>query len=126
MKKAVVILLMILMCFSFACCGKKTATDTSYVAPKEEAQISIGENEMILIATVKEVNGDSLLLEAETGEEYVFGFSKNVKVVKDSYIIRDMTAKDFLNKKVTVVVSSEVQETYPMGLTGERFIIISE
>lgn len=126
MKKAVVILLAVFMCFSFACCGKeKTSTDASYSSEKAEITYD-ATNEMMLVGTVKEVNGDSLLIVTDNENEYSFSFSKKIKVVQDEYYVYNPQAKDLLGKKVTVIVGNEVQETWPMGLTNERVIIITE
>ena len=126
MKRAVVILLALLMCVSFACCGKsETPTDAGYNSQK--AEISYDSNtEMMLVGTVKEVNGNSLLIVTDDKQEYVFGFSNEIKVVKNDSYVYNTEAKDLLGKKVTVIVGNEVQETWPMGLTNERVIIITE
>ena len=126
MKKAVVILLAVFMCFSFACCGKeKTSTDARL--SNQKAEISYDSNtEMMLVGTVKEVNGNSLLIVTDNNQEYVFGFSKNVKVVENEYYVYNPKASDLLGKKVTSIAGNQVQETWPMGLTNERLIIITE
>ncbi len=127
MKRLAVIFLAGLMCFTFACCGgEKTPTDAPDQGgnSKNKAMITVNEGEMILIATVKEVNGNSLLLADEKGSEYVFNYSDEVTVVEDDYYVLDLSADYFAGKNVTVIVSDQVQETWPMGLTGERMIII--
>lgn len=128
MKRAIVIFLAAFMCISFACCGKDTEsnTDATYL-PTQKAEIVYDvENEQMIIATVKQVNGNSLLLVDGNDNEYVFNFSENVKVVKGENYVFKAKASDFAGKKVTVIVSNQIQETWPMGLTGEKFIIINE
>lgn len=126
MKRAVVILLALLMCVSFACCGKeKTSTDASYSSEKAEITYD-ATKEMMLVGTVKEVNGDSLLIVTDNDQEYVFGFSKEIKVVQNEQYVYNPQAADLLGKKVTAIAGNEVQETWPMGLTNERVIIITE
>lgn len=127
MKRAVVVLLAVLMCLSFACCGKsETNTDATYV-PKQKAEIGYDyETEMMIIGTVKEVNGNALLIVTDDGQEYSFGFSDKVKVVEDEYYVFRPKASDLAGKKVTAIAGNQVQETWPMGLTNERLIIIAE
>lgn len=126
MKRAIVILLAVIMCVSFVCCGKEeTSTDTSL--SNQKAEISYNSNtEMMLVGTVKEVNGNSLLIVTDDKQEYVFGFSNEIKVVEKENYVYNPRAKDLLGKKVTAIAGNQVQETWPMGLTNERLIIISE
>ena len=126
MKKAVVILLAVFMCFSFACCGKeKTSTDARLSNQKAEITYD-ADTEMMLVGTVKEVNGNSLLIVTDDNQEYVFGFSNEIKVVEKENYVYNPQAKDLLGKKVTAIAGNQVQETWPMGLTNERMIIITE
>lgn len=125
MKRAVVIFLAVLMCLSFACCGKKTATDAE--EKKEKAVVSCdNDTEQMIVATVKEVNGNNLLLLTDNAEEYAFNYSDKVKVVEGEYYVTGVKASDLLGKKVVVIAGNQVQETWPMGLTGERLIILAE
>ena len=80
----------------------------------------------MLVGTVKEVNGDSLLIVTDNDQQYIFSFSKKIKVVKDEQYVYNPQAADLSGKKVTVIAGNEVQETWPMGLTNERMIIITE
>ena len=127
MKRAVVILLALLMCLGLACCGStETVTDATYM-PKQKAEITINnETEQFILATVKEANGDSLTLVTDEGQEYIFSFSENVKVVEGEYYLPAVKASDLVGKKVSAIVGKEVQETWPMGLTNERLIILAE
>ena len=126
MKRAVVILLAVIMCVSFACCGK-SETPTDARLSSQKAEISYDSNtEMMLVGTVKEVNGNSLLIVTDDKQEYVFGFSKKIKVVKNDSYVYNTEAKDLLGKKITAIAGNQVQETWPMGLTNERMIIITE
>ena len=125
MKRAVVILLAVLMCLGLACCGStETITDATYM-PKQKAEISINtETEQIILATVREANGDSLTLVTDDGQEYIFSFTEKVKVVEGEYYLPAVKASDLVGKRVSAVVGNEVMETYPMMLTNERLIIL--
>ena len=126
MKRAVVILLAVLMCVSFACCGKsETPTDARPSGQKAEITYD-ATKELMLVGTVKEVNGDSLLIVTDNKQEYIFSFSKNIKVVQNEQYVYNPQAADLLGKKVTAIAGNEVLETWPMGLTNERVIIITE
>ena len=127
MKRAVVILLSALMCLGLACCGNtETNTDATYI-PSQKAEVGYDfEKEQIITATVKEVNGNVLLLVTEDGKEYYFNFSDSVKVVNGDYYVPKAKASDLAGKKVNAIASNQVQETWPMGLTGERLIILAE
>ena len=81
---------------------------------------------MMLVGTVKEVNGDSLLIVTDNDQEYVFSFSKEIKVVQNEQYVYNPQAADLLGKKVTAIAGNEVMETWPMMLTNERVIIITE
>ena len=125
MKRAVVILLAVLMCVSFACCGKSEDSASGTNSQKAEITYDVTK-EMMLVGTVKEVNGDSLLIVTDNDQEYVFSFSKKIKVVQNEQYVYNPQAADLLGKKVTAIAGNEVMETWPMMLTNERVIIITE
>ena len=123
MKKFIAVLLVLLISVSFYGCREENADNT----------IMPGEGEIKLTATVKQATdtesyGATLLLCDADGKEYVFGCDENVTIIENGAEISvlDSYADYFTGKKVTVIVSELMQETYPLGLTGERVIIIEK
>lgn len=123
MKKIIVLLLVLVISLSFYGCKENKADNL--VMP--------GEGEIKLTATVKQATdtepcGATLLLCDADRMEYVFGCDENVTIIENGEEINvlDSCADYFKGKKVTVIVSELMQETYPLGLTGERVIIIEK
>ena len=123
MKKIIALLLSLVISVSFYGC-KEEKTDETIIP---------GEGEIKLTATVKQATdtepyGATLLLCDADRMEYVFGCDENVTIIENGVQINllDSCADYFTGKKVTVIVSELMQETYPLGLTGERVIIIEK
>lgn len=114
MKKLFVLFLVLILTFSLACC-KKT---------ENKADTSLKEGEISISGTVEQVNGNILLISDGKGGRYSFCFSDDTEVVVDGYYAIDMSADSFKRKKVTVICSAEIMETYPAQLRNERMIIV--
>ena len=102
---------------SFAACIK--GENTPDVSPLE--------GEMILGGKITKVSGSLMLLESDDSSisnKFTFGYSDTITVVENGEYVVDLSADYFEGKKVSVICSRLVQETYPAGLTDVRMIIL--
>lgn len=116
MKKILSLVLIFVFTFSLSAC-KKT---------ENRADTSLKEGEIKISATVEKVNGNILTLSDGEGGRYSFCFSDEIEVVVDDFYVVDMSADSFDGKKVTVICSSQIMETYPAQLKNERMIILEK
>ncbi len=92
--------------------------------PENRADVSVKSGETEITGTVEKVSGNILLISDGEGGRFSFCYSDEVEVVEDGYYVVDLSANSFKGKKVTVICSAEIMETYPAQLSGERMIII--
>lgn len=116
MKKILSILLVIILALSFASCVKK----------ENRADTSLKEGEIEITGLVTSMSGSLLTISDDEDKQYRFDYSDDIVVVEDGAYVVDYTADTFYGKKITVICSSDIQETYPAGLTDVRMIIIKE
>ena len=124
MKRFIAFLLVLVICVSFSACTGAQEPEASITPEKGEIQITA----TVMKATDNGDFGVTLLLCDSEGTEYVFGCDENVTIIEDGVEIAvlDSAADYFRGKTVTVIVSEQIQETYPLGLTGERMVIIEK
>lgn len=119
MKRIICILLTAVMALSFFACGKDPT----------KADYSLNEGEMMLTGKVTKVSGNLLTFETEKSsisDKFYIGYSDEITVAENGAYVVDYTADYFKGKKISVICSELVQETYPAGLTNVRMIIINE
>lgn len=114
MKKIAVLLAVAIIFTAFACC----------VADNNKADIKLNDGEILLSGKVEETYEKSLLLKGEGSDRYYISYSDEVTVVEDGYYVVDLTTDSFKGKKISVICSSEIMETYPAQTSGVRMIII--
>ncbi len=117
MKKAAAMILAVILLFSFGACMKSSNI------PDEK----VLEGEMMLTGKITKVSGSLMLFESDDSSisnKFSFGYSDSVTVAENGAFVVDLSADYFEGKKVSVICSELVQETYPAGLTGVRMIII--
>ncbi len=115
MKKVALLLATAIIFTVFASCR---ADDNN------RADTKLKEGEILLSGTVEEAYEKSLLLKGEGSDRYYIAYSDEVAVSKDGYYVVDLSADSFKGKKISVICSSEIMETYPMQTSGVRMIII--
>ena len=115
MKKVAVLLAVSIVFTIFASC---VADDSN----KADTELKSGE--IFLSGTVEETYEKSLLLKGEGSDRYYIPYSDEVTVAEDGYYVVDLSADSFKGKKISVICSSEIMETYPMQTSGVRMIII--
>lgn len=115
MKKVLIILTAVLIAFSFAACGVKS---------ENKADTSLKDGEILLSGKVEEVYKNSFLLKGEGSDRYYISFSDKVQVVEDGYYVVDMAVDSFKGKRVSVICSNQIMESYPAQTSGERMVII--
>lgn len=117
MKKVIAAALAMILIFCLGACGKGPDTP----------DISVLEGEMMLTGRVTKVSGSLIILESNDSSisnKFSFGYSDSVTVVEKGAYVADLSADSFRGKKVSVICSELVQETYPAGLSDVRLIII--
>ncbi len=114
MKKTALFLLTVIMLSVFVSCG----------ADNNKADIKLEPGEIMLSGTVEETYENSLLLKCDGTDRYYIPYSDDVTVAEDGYYVVDLTADSFRGKKINVICSSQIMETYPMQTSGVRMIII--
>lgn len=122
MKKLFIIMLSLIMIFSLSFCAK----------PKNRADTSLKEGEIILSGFVAESYGSSLLLQKAEGYDWGYNgadrvflsFNDNIQFVEDGWYVIDLSPDSFEGKYISVICSQNISETYPAQLNGERMIII--
>lgn len=115
MKKTAILLAVAIVFMISAAC----VPDSS-----NKADTSIKDGETLLSGTVEEVYESSLLLKGEGSDRYYIAYSDEVTVVEEGYYVVDLTADSFKGKKISVICSSQIMETYPAQTSGVRVIII--
>lgn len=120
MKKTISVLLALILVLSFASCAKN----------ENKADTSLNEGEMKITGEVTSMSGNTLILSSddkkEISDKFTFSYSDDIIVVEDGFYVTDYSADTFYGKKITVICSSLIQETYPAGLRDVRMIIIKE
>ncbi len=114
MKKIITIILMLILTFTLCGC-KKT---------ENKADTSLSEGETVITGTVESVSGNILIISDGEGGRYSFYYSDEVDVVEKGYYVVDLSANYFDGKKVSVICSEEIMETYPAQLKNERMLIV--
>ncbi len=117
MRKAISLVMTILLIFSLAGCTKNP----------NEAVAKPGEGEMMLTGKVTKVSGNLITLEtsdSSISDKFYIGYSEDITVAENGAYVADCTADSFKGKTVSVICSELVEETYPAGLTEVRMIII--
>ena len=122
MKKTLMVLLAVILIFTFFGCAKR----------ENRADTSLKEGEIKLSGYVQESYGSSLLLQKAEGydwEDYVgdrvfVNIGDNTDFVVDGWYVTDLTADYFEGKHISVICSEYILETYPAQLQSERMIIL--
>lgn len=115
MKKILIILTAAILALTFAACTPKG---------DNKADTSLNDGEILLSGEVEEVYESAFLLKGEGSDRYYISYSDKVQVVEDGYYVVDMTVDSLKGKKVSVICSSQIMESYPAQTSGERMIII--
>lgn len=116
MKRITAFLLVMFFIFCFAGCVKR----------ENRADTSLRQGETYLEGDVESVSGSSLLIKGDDGSKYYFTYSDEVETVIDGWYVVDMSADSFKGKNIKVICSSEIMETFPAQLKGERMIIVQD
>ncbi len=117
MKKIITLVLAAVLLISLSACMKDgNVPDTQ-----------LREGEMMLTGKITKVSSNLMLLESDDSSisnKFTFGYSDSITVVESGAYVVDLSADSFEGKKVSVICSELVQETYPAGLVDVRMIII--
>lgn len=92
-----------------------------------QAVTKLNEGEMMLTGKVTKVSSNLMTFETEESsisDKFYIGYSDSVTVVEDGEYVVDCAAYYFKGKRINVICSELVEETYPAGLTAVRMIII--
>ncbi len=92
--------------------------------PENRADTSLREGETAISGKVEQVRGNILVISDGKGGRYSFCYSDDIEVVDDGWYVVDLAADSFKGKKVTVICSEEIMETYPAQLKNERMLIM--
>lgn len=117
MKKIIAIVLATVLLISFAACIKGENTP----------DVSLLEGEMLLEGKITKVSGNLMLFESDNSSisnKFTFGYSYTINVIENGAYVLDLSADYFKGKRVSIICSRLVQETYPAGLSDVRLIII--
>ncbi|MBQ8503178.1 MAG: hypothetical protein IJ491_02750 [Clostridia bacterium] len=114
MKKAIAIILSFIFILSLYGCRKSD----------NKADLSLQQGETSITGIVEQVNGNTLIISDGEGGRYSFYYSDEVACVIDGYYVMDLSADFFKSKRVSVICSSEIMETYPAQLKNERMLIV--
>lgn len=115
MKKLYIVLISLIVLVTFSACSVKS---------DNKADTSLKEGEILLSGKVEEVYENSFLLKGEGSDRYYISFSDEVQVVEDGYYVVDMAVDSFKGKRVSVICSNQIMETYPAQTSGERMVIL--
>lgn len=117
MKKLICLMLAMILALSFYACEKDP----------NKVDLTLNDGEMMLTGKVTKVSGNLLTFETDdstVSDKFYIGYSDKISVAEDGAYVVDYTADAFKGKKISVICSELVQETYPAGLTDVRMIII--
>lgn len=115
MKRLYIVLISLVMLITFSACSGEN---------NNKADTSLKDGEILLSGKVEEVYENSFLLKGEGSDRYYISFSDKVQLVEDGYYVVDMTADSLKGKRVSVICSSQIMESYPAQTSGERMVII--
>ena len=129
MKKTLILLLVLITVIMFTACGKRgevTPTDTSY----EAVDCTPHEGEVLITATVKQVYGSSsvdssFLIEDENGVQYSFAYTEGTVLTEggEQIAVLDSWQDYFIGRRIKVIASAQMRETYPLGIDVRMIII---
>lgn len=114
MKRFIILFLTVFCFLNLSACTKS----------ENIADTSIKPGEIKITGTVEQVNGNSVVISDGEGGRYSFYYSDKITVVEDGYYVVDLSADSFKGKRISVICSSQIMETYPAMLSQERMIII--
>ncbi len=113
MKKLIALLLILILSITLFACGK----------PENRADTSLRSGETKITGTVEQVSGDSIVMHDGKGGRYSFTYSYEITVVEDGWYVVDLAADSFRGKRISVICSEQIMETYPAMLSDVRMII---